>query len=160
MPAFGPHIRPGGDPPPRQPLTPEQLAYREQHTGKMNGAEARPQPTNPGGYRPVADPPPTPSGFDEGAVRAMLAQVGLDLQVFPIGEKPPDPNGRAQYRERRLAELESERTAMISRTKLAEGAAAKAVHELGDLQSRFDTIQTELESLKAAPPQSEPKEKD
>jgi hypothetical protein len=105
----------------------------------------------------MADPPATP-GFDESAARAMLAQVGLDLQIFPIGEKPPDPNGRNQYREKRLTELESERGIMIERTKLAEGAAAKAVRDIQEIQGRFDTIQAELESLKAATPQSGPKE--
>ena len=162
MPVFGQPSRPGGEPPPRQPLTPEQLHARETHMGKMNGAEVPPSARNEGGYRPVAPDPeaqrPQPNGFDENAARAILAQVGLDLQVFPIGEKPADPNGRGAYREKRLAELESERAIMIQRTKLAEGAAAKAVHDIADLQGRFDTLQGELESLRAARSQSEQKE--
>ena len=159
MPAFGQPIRPGGDPPPRQPLTAEQLRARESHTGKMAGAEVPPPPRTGEPFRPVAPNPETPvQEFNESEVRLKLNQLGLDFAIFPIGEKAPDPGGRSAYRERRLTELESERAAMMQRTKIAEASFASIKRERDELQVQFDTLQNELDLLKAAQPQSEPKE--
>lgn len=142
--------RPGSDPPPRQPLTPEEIRYRETFTRSghlaQNGGAS---PAQPGTAAPP--PPPQSKVFDEFAIRAALRQEGMEFafQIFPVGEKPPEggPGAHAR-REERLAELESERVIMRTRTLSAESAAAGSIRDLNELQVRFDTLQGELEAMK------------
>lgn len=149
MPSFGQHTgRPGGEPPPRRQLTPEEIRVRE----TFNRAEHLARNGAPAPESPRAEVPAT---FDEQQIRAALAQVGLDLIIFPLGEKPADPTGRNQYREGRLAELESERGIIRQKLADAEGKAAAALRTVDELKEQIrnlevcnDTLQQELESLK------------
>lgn len=148
MPSFGPQApRPGGEPPPRRQLTPDELRVREtfnraEHLAR-NGAPA-PQPT--------ADQVGQTKAFDEPAIRAALAQEGLDFtfQIFPIGEKPADTSGGNQRLQSRITELESERGIVRSRMLVAEQSAADAIRELNSMTVRCDTLLKELEDLKSA----------
>ncbi len=148
---FGRPVRPGGDPPPRTPLTQEQIRIRE----TFNREEHLRGTAAPASNAQQQAAPVSEGGFDETAARVMLSQVGLDLQVFPIGEKPLDPSGRNAYREQRLTELESERKAMRDRALAAESTAASAIRDLNELTVKFDTLTTELEALKAAQSEKE-----
>lgn len=145
MPSFGRQPpRPGGESPPRRQLTPEELRVREtfnraEHLAR-NGSPA-PQPQAPR-VEPIQE-------FDEGAMRAMLNQLGLDFQIFPIGEKPSDPGGRNQHRESRIKELESERTIIRDRMLVAEQSAADAIREVKSITVERDTLLAELETLKS-----------
>lgn len=149
---FGAPPRPGSEPPPRQPLTQAEIQYRETFTRASHLAANPQQSAGPGS----ASPPKASTllnVFDETAIRAALRQEGMDFafQIFPIGEKPSDGlPGSNQHRENRLTELESERLVIRQRMLTAESAAAGAIRELSELQVRFDTLQSELESLKAA----------
>lgn len=156
MTRFGETPRPGGEPPPRQPLTEEQRRYRETFTRAEHLANATPEP-RPSETRSA---PPQASGgvFDENAVRESFRQVGMEFvcRIFPIGEEPQDLGFGSQRQEARIAELESERVIMRTRALSAESAAAGSIRELGALQTRFDvlqskfdTLQTELEAVKA-----------
>lgn len=147
--------RPGSEPPPRQPLTPDQIKYRETFTraGHLAGEAAQSQANPASGAPNPAAPESSAKVFDEQAIRSALRQDGMDFafQIFPIGEKPPQgAPGSSQHRENRLEELESERGVMRQRMLTAESAAAGAIRELGELQVRFDTLTAELETLKAA----------
>lgn len=86
--------------------------------------------------------------FDEQSIRASLNQLGLDFQIFPIGEKPAEPNGRNQHREARLTELESERAIIRQRMIVAEQVAADAVREVKTITLERDTLLAELETLR------------
>lgn len=151
MPNFGAHTgRPGGEPPPRRQLTPEEIHIRE----NFNRAEHL---RNEASNQPPVEPTraQVPATFDEGQIRAALAQVGLDLCIFPLGEKPADPTGRNQYREGKFAELENQLSAMRTRATQAESVAATAIREVGELAAQVellqvanDTLSTELELLK------------
>lgn len=146
MPSFGTHTgRPGGEPPPRRQLTPEELRVREtfnraEHLAR-NGAPA-----------PVPQPAPTVEvkAFDEAAIRAALAQEGLDFtfSIFPIGEKPVDPQGHSQRLQARVTELENERTVIRNRMLVAEQAAADAIRDVKNITTERDTLRDELEALK------------
>lgn len=139
--------RPGGEPPPRRQHTPEELRVRE----TFNRAEHLKQAGingNPSASATQA-PPQVDSVFDEQAIRYNLNQLGLDFQIFPVGEKPPDPNGRAQYREARITELESERAAMRTRTLNAEQTTADVLGDLKTVTTERDTLLKELETLKS-----------
>lgn len=144
---FGKHPRPGDEPPPRAPLTHDQLRIRETFN---RDEHLRSERAGTGGSPQPSQPPQQPNGFDEQSARLLLAQVGMDLQVFPIGEKPLDPSGRNAYREQRLTQLESDFLVMRDRAVAAESAAGGSVRELNELKVRFDTLQGELESLKAS----------
>lgn len=145
MPNFGPQApRPGGEPPPRRQLTPEELRVREtfnraDHLAR-NGAPA-PQP-EASRVEPIQE-------FDESALRAKFNQLGLDFQVFPIGEKPADPKGGNQRLQSRITELESERTIMRNRMLTAEQSAADAIREVREITIERDTLWGELEQLKS-----------
>lgn len=149
MPNFGQQTgRPGGEPPPRRQLTPEEIHVRETFNRADHLAAIKSQPA------PNSAPVETLI-FDEPAIRATLAQQGLDFsyQIFPIGEKPADVTGRSANREARITELESERVIIRKRMTDAEATTAMAVRELNELKVSFATLQSELESLKSAPVQ-------
>lgn len=148
MPSFGSHTnRPGGEPPPRRQLTPEEIRIREtfnraEHLAR-NGAPPTPQANAPSG-EPI-------QSFDEASVRAMLNQLGLDFQIFPIGEKPADPGNKNQ----RITELESERKIIRNRMLVAEQSAADAIREVQNITIERDTLRNELEALKSESVQQE-----
>ncbi len=147
-PQFG--QRPGGEPPPRRQLTPEEIKVRE----TFNRAEHL---ARNGAPTPQAQASPQTPTFDEYAVRAALNQEGLDFtySIFPIGEKPPDAAGRNQHREARLLELENERTIIRQRMVSAEQTAADAVREVSELKVVNDTLRSELDSLKSKQQEAE-----
>lgn len=150
MPNFGPQTgRPGGEPPPRRQLTPEEIAVRENFDRARHLAGNPPSAPEAAQVREV-------KAFDEAAIRAALQQEGLDFtfQIFPKGEKPPESAASNQRLVARVAELESERTVMRNRMIVAEQAAATAIQEVRTITTQRDTLQTELESLKSekAPP--------
>ncbi len=144
--------RPGSAPPPRQPLTAEDILYREKFTRASHLAQnASAQPG-----QSAQSPPPNPASpvvaFDEVLIREALRREGMDFtfQIFPLGAKPPEGTaGANQHREQRLAELESERTVMRTRMLAAESAAAGAIKELGEFKAKCDNLQREMELLKA-----------
>lgn len=147
MPNFGRQTeRPGGEPPPRRQLTPEEIHVRETFNRAEHLAGIKSQPAS------NAVPAETLI-FDEPAIRATLAQQGLDFsyQIFPIGEKPTEATGRSANREARITELESERVIIRKRMTDAESITASAVRELNELKVSFATLQSELESMKSAP---------
>lgn len=149
--------RPGSAPPPRQPLTPEEIRFRETFTRAGHLAAHPPDQAQSASPQSAAS---TNKLFDEQAIRAALHQEGMDFafQIFPIGEKPQEGGvGSGQWRENRLAELESERLVIRSRMLTAESAAASAIRELNQLQVKFDTLQADMESLTAANSQKQPK---
>lgn len=149
MPNFGPQSpRPGGEPPPRRQLSPEELRVRE----TFNRADHLAGKTTPAPEPQSARVEPI-QAFDESAVRAKLNQLGLDFQIFPIGEKPADPGGRNQRHEARVKELESERTIIRNRMLISEQSAADAISDVRNITIERDTLLKELETLKSAPAQ-------
>ncbi len=152
MPNFGTQPRPGGDPPPRQPLTNEQIRERETFSRadhlRQQGVNPNPGADQPRTSTPNPEPQVQTVNLDE--LRSNLRKEGMDFQIFPIGEKSSDPGGRNEYREKRLIELESERTVIRDRMLAAESAAASAIRELNALRVQFDTLHGELESLKTS----------
>lgn len=149
MPSFGPQApRPGGEPPPGRQHTAEELRVREnfnraEHLAR-NGAPA-PQPQAER-VEPIQE-------FDESAMRARLNQLGLDFQIFPVGEKAADPKGSNQRMQARITELESERAIIRNRMIVAEQSAADAIRELNAANVLCDTLRGELETLKSEKPQ-------
>lgn len=152
MPNFGQHTgRPGGEPPPRRQLTAEEIRVRETFNRADHLAGVKPQPAPTSTVEVKV--------FDEAAIRAALAQDGLDFayQIFPIGEKPADATGRAANREARITELENEQTKLRQRATDAEAIAASAVREVSELKAQIETTKvtnatllSELEYLKSA----------
>lgn len=150
--------RPGGAPPPRQPLTAAEIAFRETFTRAGHLAENPPPPAPETASAQSTPKAPVVSVFDEQAIRAALLQEGKDFtfQIFPIGEKPPESGpGAGQRRELRITELESERGVIRARMLAAESAAGSAVRELTELKEKFDTLQAEMVYMKSQKNQQE-----
>ena len=148
--------RPGDEPPPRRQLTPEEIRVRETFNRAEHLAGVKAPPPQPG--------PVEVKAFDEAAVRAALAQEGLDFsyRIFPIGEKPSDATGFSASREARITELENEHPKLRKRATDAEAIAASAAREVTALKAQVETLNVtnatlldELESLKSAPPVQE-----
>lgn len=152
MPNFG-APRPGSEPPPRQPLTAAEIAYRETFSRAAHLASNPAAPERSQEAAQAATAPPV-AVFDEQAIRAALQQEGKDFtfQIFPIGEKPAEVGpGTAQRLQSRITELESERGVIRARMLAAESAAAGAIRDLNELQVKFDTLQAEMELLRQQP---------
>ena len=146
MPAFGTRPpRPGDEPGPRRQHTPEELRVREtfnraDHLAGKTATESAPQAEQAATQGEV---------FDEPAIRAKLNQLGLDFQIFPIGEKPTESVVANQRLQSRVTELESERAVICNRMLIAEQSAADAIRELNALTVERDTLLKELETLKS-----------
>lgn len=141
--------RPGGEPPPRRQLSPEELRVRETFN-RQDHLAGKTAPSNP-----QPDATTGAKAFDEPSIRAALLQEGLDFafQIFPIGEKPPVAGGFSQRLQGRIDELESERAVIKQRMLVAEQVAADAVREFTELKSDHATLLKELETLKSPEPQ-------
>lgn len=153
MPNFGSHTnRPGGEPPPRRQLSPEEIRIRETfNRAEHLRNEAAGAKGNGGSAPSGVENPRVESVFDEQSIRAMLNQLGLDFQIFPIGEKPADPGSKNQ----RIKELESERVIIRNRMLVAEQSAADAIREVQNITIERDTLRNELEALKSESVQQE-----
>lgn len=137
--------RPGDEPPPRRQLTPEELRVREtfDRAAHLAGKTAPQQPPQSQRVEPIQE-------FDEASMRAKLNQLGLDIQIFPIGEKPTESVAGNQRLSARVAGLESERAIIRNRMLVAEQSAATAIAEVKELTIERDTLRGELETLKAS----------
>lgn len=144
MPNFGQHTgRPGGEPPPRRQLTPEEIRVRETFNRAEHLAGVKSQPAQPSN--------PEVKAFDEAAIRAALLQEGLDFsfQVFPVGEGPVGTTGRAANREARIEELEKKIKKLVERATQTDKQSTDHSRRIHELTTENDTLHKELESLKS-----------